>query len=360
MAAEAEQVETTPQAPESPPEGGPEQEQSLEQIMEEVMSSGEWEDDAPAPQQEAPPQPEGEPQAAAEQPTAAPAEGPRNLPDEDEGQEPIRPQSLRERLLENQTKEPLQQQIQELQQRIQQQDAREARQRQLISEGKYNEFLQATAGMDLTAIQRAELERRGAIPKESPEVAALRQQMERMQSELQRRDQQAARARQEHEYRENLKRQQEAVTQELKDSGYEDLGRLAEVEGFSGLVYESITSDPQTENTVHWRRARADYAALGKQIVGALWPDLLPQIEGKTSTPGTKTQGVTPGQPGASAAVPPGPQQGATPGQPGASVERTSNVLPQGGSADAGAPSFSSDQEEWESILQSVAGARPG
>lgn len=331
----------------------------------------------PTPAEAARPAPAAEPQAPApveaQQPVAAapiappaPAEPPPEAkPRKELGDgEPVKPRNLRERLLEDQTRKPLESQLQELQQRLQETERQRAmetqRVRELFAQGKFDEATQLAFGTTTEGYQRAILEAKGAVQRreQNPELEAVRAELQQFRN-LYQQQQQAAREQQvQMQRRQQEETHRQLVIEEMKQSGYDDVARLASVDGFANMVLQSMRQNPQLDNEHHYRQAKARYKVLADQLMSAMYPDLssklstqplAPQPGAAAVPPVTQTTGVNPEQAGVMPAGRPVPQPGVSPVQPRVSAVPT--ALPQEGSADAGKRKYSSKDEEWRALL---------
>lgn len=315
--------------------------------------------DVPNPAEVAPAaaaQPPAQPAAAPTPPEPAKPKG-RTLDDPPEGAAapaPIRSLSHRERLLEKQTREPLEQQLaairKELDESRGQHKSFQENLQQLYREGRVEEASRLAFGAGLSDLQRADLIRRGALPQqkpENPETAELRTRIERFEQA----QANEAKQRAELQRKQETQRAREAairdVTAEMEASGYEDVARLSKTPGFTKLVLESIEANPALDNEHHYRQAKTKVSGIADQLIGALYPHLVPYLKGGVP-PVSQQTGVSPAQAGVTPAAPPVAQTGVTPVQPSAPAAPT--ALPQSNSADAGQRKYASDDEEWNAL----------
>jgi len=272
---------------------------------------------------------------------------------------PIRPLSLRERQLEKQTREPLEQRLAKLQadnEAVQREHKSfQENLQQLYRTGRVDEAARMAFGVGLTDLQRADLQARGAIQQqqkpENPETAELRARLERFEQS----QAQQAKAQAEAQHRAALQRQEEAdlrdVVTEMEASGYEDVKRIAKVNGVAKMVAASIKANPHLETEHHWRAAKQRITTIADHLIEQIYPHLVSQLKGG-APPVPQQTGVSPAQAGVSPAARPVAQSGVMPVQPSAPAAPI--ALPQDNSADAGQRKFSSDKEEWDALLASM------
>lgn len=277
----------------------------------------------------------------------------------------MRPQSLRERLLQQEAQRKAQSEIEALREELtskyeaerQQREAATFAQQQaqkLVSEGKFDEAIKALQlGDGFSDLQKRYLESKGAIPKEDPRVTELQSKLQEFEKRDAERRQVEEQQRQQREQQQRFQQEIQSIQGEMKGSEYRDVQNMAELPAAVNMVRDMIHADIQAGK----EPTEADMVGYYKQVKSNLvqWRDAL--IKALPTDPGV-TPATPPGQPGVSAAASATQPIASPPGQPGASVERggaqAPTTLSQEQSSDVGAGGAGHDDPDahWRALMK--------
>jgi len=276
--------------------------------------------------------------------------------------EPVKPKSMRERLIARQqraeaetelekTKAAYEARLNELEDKLRSESGGYGRLQLLAQEGKLDEALQALGfKKGFSSAQQRWLEAKGAIPKESRKLQELEEKIrEKEQRELEL-EESSKRAEAERRQQEQYQADRDGFVAEAAESKYRRVRELATSELapiFGNIIYQSHEAEPDKPTEYHYRVALDAYRKLHSVLTPIFGSKDSPERSGeKSEAAGRSTKAEKP------------------PARPGASDEKSdakaSPTLSQRNSAEArgGTRKFKNEDEEWRALTASVRSRR--